>query len=73
MFHKQDLKEDLKAQAEKGRISKTEANRQYIRGMTGKAEHIYRGDLPFPNKVRGISDEILATRGPAMYLYTQDW
>lgn len=73
MFHKQDLKEELKTKAEKGKISKTEANRQYIREMNGRVEHVYRGELPFPEMSNRVGDEVLAFRGQVMYLYTQQW
>ena len=73
MFHKQDLKEELKTKAEKGKISKTGANRQYIREMNGRVEHVYRGELPFPKMSNRVGDEVLAFRGQVMYLYTQQW
>lgn len=73
MFHKQDLKQELKTKAEKGKISKTEANRQYIREMNGRVEHLYRGELPFPEMSNRVGDEILASRGQVLYLYTQQW
>ena len=73
MFHKQDLKAELQEKAEKKRISKTEANRQYIRQMNGRVEHVYRGELPFPEMANRVGDEVLAFKGQVMYLYTQRW
>jgi len=48
MFNKYETKLDLEAKAKAKKMSKGEANRQFIRAMNGKAEHVYRGELPFP-------------------------
>lgn len=73
MLYKQDLKKDLREKATNKRISRVEANRLYIRGLAGILEHIYRGDLPFPEKANRLGGEVLATMGQVMYLYTNDW
>lgn len=73
MFHRQELKSELQAKADKKQISKTEANRQYIRQMNGRVEHVYRGELPFPEMSNRVTGEVLACNGQVMYLYTQQW
>ncbi len=73
MQHKQDIKRTLVAKAEKKQISKSEANRMYVRERNGNVEHIYRGELPFPEMSNRVTGEVLATRGQVLYLYTQDW
>lgn len=73
MQHKQDIKKALQAKEAKKQISKTEANRQYIRERAGTVEHIYRGELPFPEMSNRVTSEVLATNGQVMYLYTNDW
>lgn len=73
MFHKQDLKRKLVKQAEKKQFSKTEANRRYIVEMEGKVEHVYRGELPFPEMAGQVKRDVLAIVGQVMYLYTVNW
>ena len=73
MVHKQDLREELKLLGSKGKITKTQANRKYIEAMTGKLEHIYRGELPYPKQSSRVIRDVLATNGQVMYLYTVDW
>jgi hypothetical protein len=73
MVHKQDLREELKLSCSKGKLSKTQANRKYIEALTGKLEHIYRGELPYPKQSSRLGKDVLATNGQVMYLYTVDW
>jgi len=73
MQHKQDVRKELQAKANKKKISRTDANRLYIESMAGKVEHIYRGELPFPDNTNRIGREVLATVGQVMYLYTDNW
>jgi 1-deoxy-D-xylulose 5-phosphate reductoisomerase len=63
--------QEAKAKAKK--MSKGEANRQFIRAMNGKAEHVYRGELPFPAMAGQAKREVLAIVGQVMYLYTVNW
>ena len=72
-MYKQDLRKELKLLCYKGKLSKTQANRKYIEAMTGKLEHIYRGELPYPKQSSRLGKDVLATNGQVMYLYTVDW
>jgi|AntRauTorcE11897_2_1112592.scaffolds.fasta_scaffold07196_6 hypothetical protein len=73
MFNKYETKLDLEAKAKAKKMSKGEANRQFIRAMNGKAEHVYRGELPFPAMAGQAKREVLAIVGQVMYLYTVNW
>ena len=73
MFNKHEIKQTLKAKAEAKKMSKGEANRQFIRAMYGKLEHVYRGELPFPAMAGQAKREILDIVGQVMYLYTVNW
>jgi len=73
MLNKRELKQGLQDRVDRKRVTKTQANRLYIEEMNGKLEHIYKGDLPFPESTRGISGDVLAVKGQVLYLYSQQW
>jgi hypothetical protein len=72
-MYRQDLKADLQSKAKAKKISKSAANRIFIETLEGKFDHIFHGDLPFPEKRSSAMQHVLAGKGQVLYLYTKEW
>jgi len=72
-MYKQDLKADLQNKVKTKTISKPAANRIFVETLEGKFDHIFHGDLPFPEKRSSVMQHVLAGKGQVLYLYTKEW
>jgi len=72
-MYKQDLKADLQNRVKTKAISKPSANRIFVETLEGKFDHIFHGDLPFPEKRSSVMQHVLAGKGQVLYLYTKEW
>lgn len=72
-MHRIEKRAELKSKVKERKISRTEANKQYIRWINEhQQDHIFRGELPFPEKSSSVTKYVLATMGQVMYLYSKD-